>query len=150
MADQFIHPIPEAFLKDPEVSEWARAVTLLLDDLTRPDGAIATSTATTEVVLTQQEKLDLMTVTQAVNLDTVEAETTANTAAVAKIASSSPDYNISNDGTVRTFNADAGLITAGLTYSQTDFQQLIDAFGVLSDVQATVIRDLKDKDVFSV
>ena len=148
MADQFTHPIPTKFLDDPELAEWARAVTLLLDDLTRPEGAIATSELTTEVVITQQEKLDLMTITQDVNLDTVEADTAANTTAVGEIQTGSPDYTISNDGTVRTLNADAALIVAGLTYSQTDMQQLIDAFGVLSDFVATMNRDLQTKDIF--
>jgi hypothetical protein len=148
--ERFLTPIPEAFLKDSGTAEWARQVTLYLDDLSRPEGTLATSEATTEVVLTQQEKLDLMVISQEVNLDTVEAQAAAATLSLADLLNSLPDYNISNDGTVRTLNADAGLITAGATYSQTDFQQLIDAVGVLSDVVATVIRDLENKGIFSV
>ena len=149
MADQFILPIPQMFLKDPEAAEFMRALVLLLDDITSADGAIATGEETTQTVQTQGEKLDLMTITQEVNLDTVEADTATNKAAIEKIATSSPDYSISNDGTVRTLNADGGLITAGLTYSQADFQQLIDHVGDLSDFASTMNRDLQNKDVFS-
>ena len=147
MADQFLVPIPQAFLKDPEVAEWARALTLLLDGITSPDGAIATGEATTEVVLTQQEKLDLMTVTQEVNLDTIETETTANTASLTSIASGSPTYSISNDGTVRSLNADdaAGAISVG--YTQAEIENLRDATLVHGDVLSTLIRDLKNKDI---
>ena len=148
--ERFLTPIPEAFLKDSGVAEWARQVTLYLDDLSRPEGVLATSEATTEVVLTQQEKLDLMVISQEVNLDTVEAQAAAATQSLADLLNSLPQYTISNDGTVRALNADAGLIVAGATYSQTDFQQLIDAFGVLSDFTATVTRDLKNKGIFGV
>ena len=128
--ERFLTPIPEAFLKDSGVAEWARQVTLYLDDLSRPEGVLATSEATTEVVLTQQEKLDLMVISQEVNLDTVEAQAAAATTAIADLLNSSPTYSISNDGTVRTLNADAALLTAGVAYSQADQQTLINAFGV--------------------
>jgi len=146
----FTTPIPEAFLKDSGTAEWARQLTLYLDYISRPEGVLATSEATTEVVLTQQEKLDLMSISQEVNLDTVEAQAAAATTALADLLNSLPKYTISNDGTVRTLNADAGLIVAGAAYSQTDFQQLIDAFGVLSDFAATIARDLKNKGIFGV
>ena len=149
MADQFIHPIPTKFLDDPETSEWARAVTLLLDDLTRPEGAIATSELTTEVVITQQEKLDLMTITQEVNLDTVESETTANTASIDTIQSGSPNYVISNDGTVRTLNADAAGGAISATYVQAEIENLRDAQLVSDDVLATILRDLGNKGIIS-
>ena len=143
----FTSPIPTEWAADPEKAAFMRDLVLLLNDLVSPEGVIATSTATTEVVLTQQEKLDLMTVTQAVDLDTIEADTAANKTAIDLIATGSPDYTISNDGTVRTLNADAALIVAGLTYSQTDMQTVIDAFGVLSDFTATMNRDLQNKDI---
>ena len=146
----FLVPIPEAFLKDSGTAEWARQITLYLDNLSRPEGALATSEATTVVVLTQQEKLDLLTVTQSVDLDQIEIDTAANKTAVDLIATGSPDYTISNDATLRTLNADAGLIVAGLTYSQADFQQLINAVGALSDFVATMERDLKNKGIFGV
>ena len=144
----FTSPIPDKFLEDPQVAEWARDLTLFINDLVAPEGVIAQGDATTAVVLTQQEKLDLMTISQSVDLDQVEADTATNKTAIEKIATSSPDYTISNDGTQRTLNADAGVIVAGLAYSQTDFQQLIDAHGDLADFVATNNRDLQNKDVF--
>jgi len=146
----FLTPIPEPFLKDQATAEYFRQLHLWLDDISRPEGALATSEATTEVVLTQQEKLDQITITQDVNLDTTESQAQAATDALAVIQNALPDFNISNDGTQRTLNADAALIVAGAGYSQSDMQQLIDAFGVLSDYVATVTRDLKDKGIFSV
>ena len=149
MADQFLVPIPQAFLKDPEVAEWARALTLLLDDITSADGTIAVGEATAEVVLTQQEKLDLMTVTQAVNLDTVEAETTANTTAIGQIQTGTPDYVISNDGTVRTLNADAATGAISATYVQAEIENLRDAQLNSDDVLATLLRDMANKGIIS-
>ena len=149
MADQFLVPIPQAFLKDPEVAEWARALTLLLDDITSADGTIAVGEATAEVVLTQQEKLDLMTVTQAVNLDTIEADTAANTTAVGQIQTGSPDYVISNDGTVRTLNADAAAGAISVGYVQAEIENLRDAQLNSDDVLATFLRDMANKGIIS-
>ena len=144
MVDNFTSPIPSPWLENTEITEWARDVTLLLDDLTRPEGALATSEATTEVVLTQQEKLDLMTVTQTVNLDTIESQ-------ISLIATGSPDYDISNDGTDRSFNADAaaGAISTP-TVLPAEVENIRDAVLELADVLSTLIRDLKDKGILSV
>jgi hypothetical protein len=150
VADQFLVPIPQAFLADPETAEFMRTLVLLLDSITAADGAIATGEATTEVVLTQQDKLDKITVTQDVNLDTMEADTASNKTAIDLIATGSPAYTITNDGTVRALNADAALIVAGAGYSQTDMQTLIDAFGVLSDYAATLTRDHVTKGILGV
>ena len=146
MAEPFITPIPEAFKKDSGTAEWARQLTLWLDDISRPGGVLAASEATGITVVTQGATID----TLATDLDTVSTQTNANTAAIAVVRSGLPTYVISNDGTVRTFNADAALITAGVAYSQTEQQQLIDAVGVLSDVLATLIRDLKNKGILGV
>ena len=148
MVDQWLQPIPDKMLEDRQTAEWFRDATLFFDDLTRENGVIETGETTTEVVVTHSEKLDYMTITASINLDTVKADTAANKTAISEIQTSSPDYTISNDGTVRTLNADAALITAGATYSQADMQTLIDAFGVLSDFVATMNRDLQDKDIF--
>ena len=150
MADQFLVPIPQMFLKDPETAEWARALTLLLDQITAADGAIATGEATTEVVLTQQEKLDLMTVTQDVNLDTMEADTATNKTKIEAIATGSPTYTLSNDGTVRTLNADDAAGTISVSPTQAEVENIRDAVLVQGDVQATVIRDLKAKGILGV
>jgi len=148
MVDQFIKPVPKSLMEDTETSEYFRDLAIFLDNMTREEGVIATGETTNTVVLTHSEKLDLMTVTASIDLDAVQVATAANTASLATIQNSSPDYTISNDGTVRTLNADEALITAGATYSQTDMQTLIDAFGVLSDFVATMNRDLQTKDIF--
>ena len=150
MVEPFTIPIPPEFLERSGTAEWARQLHLYLDNISRPEGVLATSEATTEVVLTQQEKLDLMLITQEVNLDTVEAQAAASEQALADLLNSSPDYNISNDGTQRTLNADAALLTAGPAYSQVDQQTLINAFGVVSDYLATLTRDLKNKGIFGI
>jgi hypothetical protein len=144
----FTSPIPTDWATDPEKSAFMRDLTLFLNAMTNEEGVIAQVDLTTEAVLTQQEKLDLMTVSQDVNLDTMEAQAQAATDALALLQNSLPDYAIANDGTVRTLNADAALITAGPAYSQTDMQTLVDAFGVLSDFVATMNRDLQNKDIF--
>jgi hypothetical protein len=148
--DQWRQPIPDKLLEDPAVAEYFRSLQLLLDDLTRPEGAVATSTATTEVVLTQQEKLDLMTITQNVNLDTVEADTATNKTAVDLIATGSPDYSISNDGTDRSFDADDAAGSISVNPTQAEVENIRDAVLVHGDVLATIIRDLKNKGVFGV
>lgn len=149
MTDFFVVPIPDFLLKDPDTAEYFRALNLFLDNLTRPEGTLATSTATTEVVLTQQEKLDLMTVTQDVNLDTMESDTASNKAAIEGLQDGSPTYTISNDGTDRSFNADAAAGAISATYVQAEIENLRDAILEQGDVQATVIRDLANKDFFS-
>jgi hypothetical protein len=143
MADQFIHPIPKPWLDNTQKSEWCRAVTLLLDDITREGGVIATGEATTAVVLTQQEKLDLMTITAAADLDDIAP----NTASVAEMQSGSPAYSISNDGTDRTFSADAAAGTISPTYLAADLQRNQTATLEQGDVLATLIRDLKLKGI---
>jgi hypothetical protein len=144
----FTSPIPTEWAADPEKAAFMRDLVLLLNDLVSPEGVIATSTATTEVVLTQQEKLDLMTVTQAVDLDTVESQAAAATAALAVIQNSLPDYVISNDGTLRTLNADdaAGAISPAVT--QAEVENIRDAVLLLADFVATMNRDLQNKDIF--
>ena len=125
-----------------------RDLTLFLNDLTSEDGVIATVDATAEVTLTQQEKLDLMIISQEVNLDTVEAESVAATAALAVIQNSSPNYTISNDGTVRSINADDAAGTISVAPTQAEVENLRDAILVLADFVCTMNRDLQNKDIF--
>lgn len=141
MPTPFISPIPDAWLKDSQTEEFMRALLLTLNELLSPEGSIAVSEATTEVVLTQQEKLDLMTVTQDVNLDTMDDS-------IATIQSSSPTYTITNDTTDRTFNANAAAGSISASPSQSEVENLRDAQLASDDVLATVIRDLVNKDVF--
>ena len=144
----FTSPIPTVWASDPETAAFMRDLTLFLNDLTSETGVIAQVDLTGEIVLTQQEKLDLMTITQDVNLDTVESQAQAATDALAVIQNSSPDYVISNDGTVRTLNADdaAGTISAAPT--QAEVENIRDAILTLADFVATNNRDLQNKDIF--
>ena len=150
MTTQFITPVPEFLQKDRDTAEYFRQLGLYLDELGSPDGALATSEATTAVVLTQQEKLDLMTITQDVNLDAVEAGQQANSASVATIQSSSPTYSISNDGTDRSFNADNAAGAISTPVGVAEVENIRDAVLEQADVLATLIRDLKDKGVLGV
>ena len=147
MTASFQVPIPEELLKDPATAEYFRALQLFINDLVAPEGVIATGEATQEVVLTQQEKLDLMTISQPVNLDTVESQAQAATDALDALLNSLPTYSITNDGTVRTLNADAGDITISNPVTQTEGEAIVDAFNKLSDYVATLTRDLVNKDV---
>ena len=148
MVATFQVPVPDSLQQDPDSAEYFRALNLFINDLVAPEGVIATGTATAEVVLTQQEKLDLMTISQDVNLDTIEAQAQAATDALAVLQNSLPAYSITNDGTVRTLNADSGDITISNPPTQAEVQGLVTAFNILSDFVATMNRDLQNKDVF--
>ena len=144
----FTSPIPTVWASDPETAAFMRDLTLFLNDLTREEGVIAQVDLTTEVVITQQEKLDLMTITQDVNLDTVESQAQAATDALAVIQNSSPDYVISNDGTVRTLNADDAAGAISVAPTQAEVENIRDAVLTLADFVATNNRDLQNKDIF--
>ncbi|MEE9579756.1 MAG: hypothetical protein V3V74_00380, partial [Nitrosomonadaceae bacterium] len=61
MVDQFTYPSPLGFIqKNPDMGEWMRNVTLTLDDLTRPQGAIVTGEETTAG---QQTEIDTINTT---------------------------------------------------------------------------------------
>ena len=81
-------------------------------------------------------------------IDTVEAETDTNTAALAAFLTGLPTYSITNDGTDRTFNADsaAGTIT-GPNPTQAEVENIRDAVLEIADVLATIIRDLANKSI---
>ena len=125
-----------------------RDLTLFLNAMTNEEGVIAQVDLTTEAVLTQQEKLDLMTVTQDVNLDTMEAQAQAATDALALLQNSLPDYVISNDGTVRTLNADDAAGAISINPTQAEVENIRDAVLVIADFIATMNRDLQNKDIF--
>jgi hypothetical protein len=44
--DQFLAPTPPAWQDDPAIQEWVYQLRFIIDDLTRPDGAVATAEAT--------------------------------------------------------------------------------------------------------
>jgi len=149
MTATFQVPVPDSLQTDPDSAEYFRALNLFINDLVAPEGVIATGEATTAVVLTHQEKLDQITVTQPVDLDAIESDTASNKTALEGLQDSLPAYTISNDGTDRAFNADAaaGAITNPPT--QAEVENLRDSLLEISDVLATVIRDLGNKDIFS-
>jgi hypothetical protein len=146
--DPFLIPVPEAFMQDGQTASWAEYLHRWNHDMwVRTGGGTDTIQETETVVLSHSEKLDLLTITQEVNLDTVESDTAANTSLLATIASSSPTYAPSNDGTDRTWdaNAAAGAITSPPT--QAEVENIRDAVLELSDVVATLVRDLAAKTV---
>ena len=151
MVEPFVVPIPPEFLASPGTSEWARQVTLYMIELSRPGGVLNVSEETADTTQTQQEKLDLMLITQEVDLDAVEAQAAASTQALADLLNSSPNYNISNDSTLRTLDADdaAGAITTPIV-APAEVENIRDAVLVLADYVATLTRDLKNKGIFGV
>ena len=150
MVEPFVVPIPPEFLASPGTSEWARQVTLYMIELSRPGGVLNVSEETADTVLTQQEKLDLMLITQEVDLDAVEAQAAASTQALADLLNSLPDYNISNDSTRRTLDADAGNGAFSITYQRAELEALRDAFLLLQDFVATRTRDDAAKGIIGV
>ena len=136
MAGQFLVPIPAAFLKDAGTAEWARQLTLYLDDLSRPDGALDTSATTTATVSTQ-----------ATTLVTLQAEMDAVEAQLAALRNSLPAYTLTNDVTSHSLNANAAAGAITVTYVQAEIENIRDAVLGLADVVATVIRDLRNKQI---
>ena len=139
MTEPFLVPIPDAFLKQPQVGEWATRLHLWLDNISRPDGVLATSEGTSVTVGTQEEQIAAL-----------QASVTALQTSLNDLKSASPDYSISNDGTDRTLNADAaaGAITTPVV-DPTEVENIRDAVLELADVVATLIRDLIAKGVLS-
>ena len=147
MVEPFITPIPDEFLKDPSTAEYHRALALFLDDLARPEGALATSETTTATVLTHAEKLDFLTITQDVDADAVEADTAASKASLATLLDSPPTYTLSNDTTDRSFNANRAAGTISNPPTKAEVENLRDAILELADVEATHIRDMASKTI---
>lgn len=144
--DNFTAPIPDLFLENNQTAEWARSLTLFLDDISRADGVLATSEATAITVTTQEATIE----TLSSDLSTVTTQVNTNTSALSGIQNSLPAYSISNDGTVRTLNADDadGAISPAVT--QAEVENIRDAVLVQGDVLATLIRDLKNKGILGV
>jgi len=46
--DQFLAPIPPAWKDDADIQEWVYQLRFIIDELTRPDGAVATAAETAE------------------------------------------------------------------------------------------------------
>jgi len=139
--EPFIVPTPDEWAKDLQISNWVFHLQLLLDNLTREDGVVDSGDATAAVVLTQQEKLDLIGITQNVNLDTLESGFNS-------LVDGTPLYSPSNDVTLRILdaNAAAGAISASPT--QAEVENIRDAVLKLADFASTMARDLGVKGVF--
>ena len=104
---------------------------------------------TVATVLTQGEKLDLMTITQAVDLDALE--TTVST-----IATGSPAFTPSNASTDRSWNCNAAVPGTGIDVADagpadvallSDHDALVGVVQELSDVVATLVADLATKGI---
>ena len=146
--DPFIYSLPKAFREDPELHAWGDYLTQFLRELwVRSGGSEDVIGDTSDIVVTHSEKLEFITVTQDVDLDTLEAQSDASAATLATLATSSPTYSPSNDGTDRAWNADAaaGAITSPPT--QAEVENLRDSILELSDVVATLARDLAAKNI---
>ena len=145
----FISPMPDDWQNDPQKSEFMRELLLWLNDMNREGGIIDTGEETTETVVTHAEKLDFVTVTQDVNLDTTEAQAQAATTALAALLDSLPDYTITNDGTQRSLNADSAAGAISDPPTQAQVENLRNSQLVSDDVLATLLRDLGDKGIIS-
>jgi hypothetical protein len=146
--DPFIYSLPKAFREDPELHAWGDYLTQFLRELwVRSGGSEDVVGDTVDTVVTHSEKLEFITVTQDVNLDTLEAQSGASAATLATLATSSPTYTPSNDGTDRTWNANQAAGAISVTPTQAEVENLRDSILVLSDVIATLVRDLAAKNV---
>ena len=154
--DPFLVPTPDAWKEDAQISQWVFSLQLLLDNLTREDGALETSETTDTTVVSHAAKLDFVTITQAVNLDTLESEFATTKTEVDLIVTGSPTYAISNDGTDRTFNANAAVAGTGIDVANagpanvallSDHDALVAVVQEQSDVIATLTRDLAAKGI---
>ncbi|MBT8449297.1 MAG: hypothetical protein KJO69_06385, partial [Gammaproteobacteria bacterium] len=132
-------PIPQAFLKDPEVSEWARTLTLLLDNLTSQTGELAQLAEALTTIDSQGTDIlaidaSLEETVANVNTNTASIATNTNniatnTSNIATVKSGSPVYTPTNVTTDRAFNADTAVVAE------------------VADVLGTLIADLQGKDV---
>lgn len=133
MSNTFFLPIPAAFLKDPEVAEWARQLQLYLNDLSSPTGTITLIES---------------------DVDTAEANIATNTANITTIAAtvnglldSDPTYTVTNGATDRSFDANAAAGAITNPPSQAEVENIRDAVLELADVVGTLIGDLQDENV---
>ncbi len=147
--DPFIFPLPEGFSEIEGAVPYFENLQRFLNELRDRTGAGTDTIADTEAtVVTHAEKLDFVTITQAVDLDALETESAASTVKIDLIATSSPIYVPSNDGTDRTWDANAAAGAIGSPPTQAQVENIRDAVLEISDVVATQARDLAAKNVF--
>jgi hypothetical protein len=144
----FAIPMPDEWRNSPGEVTYYNALLRHLNEMFERSGA-GTDTVgdTAATVLTQGEKLDLITVTQTVDLDSIETIVTADTATLAAIATGSPTYAPSNDATDRTWDANAAAGAISSPPTQAEVENIRDAVLELSDVVATLARDLATKGI---
>ena len=148
--DPFIYSLPKAFREDPELHAWGDYLTQFLRELwVRSGGSEDVIGDTSDTVVTHSEKLDFVTVTQDVSLDALEAQSNASAATLDTVVTSSPTYTPSNDGTDRTWDADQAAGVIGAAPTQAQVENLRDSILELSDVLATLVRDLAAKNVIN-
>ncbi len=140
--------IPRSWAQVPDVTAWLLRQFRWNHDMWQRTGAgvdvvgenqtnLANLTTT---VTAMKVKTDFITVTQDVNLDTIESE-------LNEIHSASPTYTPTNDSTDRAWdcNAAAGAISNPPT--QAEVENLRDSLLELSDVVATLVADFQTKNV---
>ena len=147
--DAFLVPIPKGFNDIEEAISYFTFLHKFLEDLrTRTGGATDTVEATADEVVTLSAQVTINTASTATNLATLTA-----------LLDSSPTYSISNDGTDRTFNADAAVAGTGVDVADagpvnvallSDHDALVGVVNERADVLATLIRDLVAKNVLGV
>jgi len=138
--DQFIANMPVGFRDIEGAEPYFRFLHLFLEDLrTRTGGETDVVEATADEVVTLGGTVAANTVSSA-----------ANTASLAALLNSLPAYSISNDGTDRAFDANAGAGSITNPPTQAEVENIRDALLELADVVATAIRDLAAKSVLGV
>ena len=145
MSDQFLAQQPKGFDSIEGAHEWARAVSLSLNDLLRPGGTVATVDATALTTLSQADQIT--TLTTSLN-DTITA--------LDNVITSLPTYTITNDSTDRSLNANAAVSGTGIDVADagpanvallSDHDALVAVVQGLADVVATLVKDLAAKSV---
>lgn len=142
----FAIPVPQKFKEDTEVQAWVNNLNRFLNELfVRTGGGTDTVASTETLALSATEKTDLITISQAVDLDTVESDLASTKSTVDTAFTGSPTYVPTNDGTDRAWDANqaAGAITSPPT--QAEVENIRDALLELSDVVATMARDMAAK-----
>ena len=132
--DPFWAPLPQAFIEDREVREWAERVMLMLEDL-RVRGGDGEDLIDGNKTLAQSNQ---------VRLDS--------------LLDGSPTYTPTNDTTDRSWDANAAVNGTGVDVADagpvnvallSDHDALVAVVQEISDVLATQVTDLTDKGVFS-
>ena len=89
----FAIPVPSAFREDKEIQAWVNNLNRFLNEMfVRSGGGTDTIASTETLALSATEKTDLISISQEVNLDTVESNLAATKATVDAAFDGSPEY----------------------------------------------------------